>query len=146
MAIGKVSLRGIIHDEWEYTFALAAGITQADEGKAVELDTSAANQVKLATASANVLGKLLKVENRAQEGILVGTVALKGPLKFDYTGTDLAVGDGIKGSTTVNGKVERVTGTDVDAATTGIDRTANERKNLVVEVDTTAKTAIVVML
>ena len=47
--IGKTSLKGIFHEDFQYGFLLKAGITEADEGKPVALDTAAANTVKLAT-------------------------------------------------------------------------------------------------
>jgi len=81
-AIGLTSLRGIVHDEFQYPFLLASGITQADEGKAVTLDSSAANTVKLAGNGDRILGILMVAEVRAIEGISIGTIALKGGYKF----------------------------------------------------------------
>lgn len=80
--IGTLSLRGLYHEDFQYPFYLASGITEADEGKAVALDTTAANTVKLAGTSDVILGQLKKVENREVEGIDVGTVALFGGVKF----------------------------------------------------------------
>lgn len=94
-----VSLRGIEHEEFHYPFLLASGITSADVGKAVALDTTAANTVKLAGDGNQVVGKLVTVENRVTEGILVGTIALKGGFKFTKVGT-INVGDSIVGSAT----------------------------------------------
>lgn len=88
-----VSLSGIEHDDFHYPFRLASGITRADVGKAVALDTSAANTVKLAGDGDTIVGKLVTVENRVTEGILVGTVALKGGFAFTIkTGQTVAVG------------------------------------------------------
>lgn len=86
-AIGKVSLRGIVHDDFHYTFLVKTGggndAVAADAGvKAVSLDTAAANQVKLAVDGDKILGRLEIFEDREVEGIVVGTVALKGGMKF----------------------------------------------------------------
>jgi len=90
--IGTTSLNGIFHEEFLYTFVLAAGIDADDEGKAVALDSSAANTVKLAADGEVILGRLELVENRVSEGILIGTVSLKGGLKFPID-AGLAAGD-----------------------------------------------------
>jgi hypothetical protein len=92
-----VSLRGIHHEHFNYPFLLASGIVKADEGKAVALDASAANTVKLAGDGDKVIGRLVTVENRVAEGILVGTVELKGGFKFETTGT-VAVGNTVVGA------------------------------------------------
>ena len=113
--IGTISLSGIFHEDAQYTFLLASGITEADVGKAVALDTSAANTVKLAGDGDAVLGRLEIVEDRVNEGILVGTVATQGGYRFPVTdGLDAAdvpdVGEyahgggdgGVKGSATAS--------------------------------------------
>lgn len=114
-----VSLRGIEHEEFHYPFLLASGITASDAGKAVALDTTAANTVKLAGDGDQVLGKLVTVENRVTEGVLVGTVALKGGFKFTKSGTVL-VGASVVGAG--GGAVKTAT--------------ANYAANMVVEVGT----------
>lgn len=85
-AIGKVSLRGIVHDEFQYTFLVSSATGEATEDdagiKAVSLDTSAANTVKLATDGEKLLGRLEIYEDRVVEGIVTGMVALKGGIKF----------------------------------------------------------------
>lgn len=100
MAIGAgVSLQNIFVEEFAFPFNLAAGITASDVGKAVSVDTSAANTVKLAADGDTILGRLEVVENRVQEGILVGTVMLKGALKFPVkTGETPLVGDRLVGA------------------------------------------------
>ncbi|KGM36136.1 hypothetical protein [Inquilinus limosus] len=102
-----VSLRGFKFNDWNLTFNLAAGITAADIGKAVSLDESAPNQVKLAVADEFVLGRLEVVENRSASGGLVGTVALKFIDKLPTTGA-IAIGDRITGSATA-GVVKKAT-------------------------------------
>ena len=98
-----VSLRGMEHEEFHYPFNLAAGITAADVGKPVALSTTAANAVKIAGDGETVIGKLVVVENRAIEGVLVGTVALNGGFKFSTTGV-VAVGDSVQGAGSGNVK------------------------------------------
>lgn len=79
--IGKVSLRGLVHEELMYTFLLTAGIVRADEGKAVVMST-VANTVSLAGDGDEILGRLELVEDRTIEGVLVGTISLGGGRKF----------------------------------------------------------------
>lgn len=108
MAIGTISLKGLFHEDFQYPFMVAAGITEADEGKAVTLDTSAANTVKLAGDADVILGRLEKVENRTVEGVNVGTVSLFGGLEFPVNPNATAsspdetpaVGDYLSGGTT----------------------------------------------
>jgi hypothetical protein len=89
-----VSLRGLTHEKFHYAFNLTSGITVADIGKAVSLDTTAANTVKLAADDDVILGQLIVVEDRSIEGLLVGTVALRGGFKLPIaTGQTVVVGD-----------------------------------------------------
>lgn len=104
-AIGKVSLRGIVHDDFQYTFNVKAStVVAADAGvKAVSVDTAAANQVKLAADANRILGLLGVYENRVAEGIEVGTVLLQGgytfTMKASPSGPEMpAVGDFIVGA------------------------------------------------
>jgi hypothetical protein len=77
-----------IHNElWHIPMNLAAGITQAHIGRAVTLDATAPNTVKLAGDGDPILGRLETVEHRQVEGILVGTVAMQGVLHLPYDGT-----------------------------------------------------------
>lgn len=98
--IGRgISLRGLTHEKFHYPFNLASGITKADEGKAVALDSSAANTVKLAGDGDIIIGKLIIVEDRTIEGLLVGTVAMRGGFKFTpATGATFAVGNSAVGA------------------------------------------------
>ena len=97
IAGGGISLVGIPHSEFRRTVYLAAGITSADVGKPVTLDTSANNTFKLAGANDVIYGNLKVVENRVQEGILVGTIELKGGFQWTKSGV-IAVGDGVVGA------------------------------------------------
>lgn len=97
IASGGISFVGIPHSEFRRTVYLAAGITKADEGKPVTLDTTANNTFKLAGANDVVYGNLKVVENRVQENILVGTVEFKGGFTWTKSGV-VAVGDGVVGA------------------------------------------------
>ena len=97
IASGGISLVGIPHSEFRRTVYLAAGITKADEGKPVTIDTTANNTFKLAGADDVVMGNLKVVENRVQEGILVGTVEFKGGFQWTKSGS-ITVGSGVVGA------------------------------------------------
>lgn len=102
MAIGfGVSLNGYHFEDWNFTYNLAAGITAADIGKAVTLSTTAPNTVRLSGDNDPIYGRLETVENRVQEGVLVGTVALKfcGTLPI-ATGHGITVGSMVQGAAT----------------------------------------------
>ena len=97
IAGGGISFVGIPHSEFRRTAYLAAGITSADVGKPVTLDTSANNTYKLAGNNDLIYGNLKTVENRVQEGILVGTVEFKGGFQWTKSGV-IAIGDGVVGA------------------------------------------------
>ena len=97
---------GLHQEHWHITFNLAAGITTADIGKAVALDTTAPETVKLAGDGDMIFGRLETVEDRLGEGILVGTISFAGILALPYvSGAAPAVGDLLIGGT-VAGKVK----------------------------------------
>lgn len=101
-----VTLLGLNNADDYVTVNLASGITEADEGKAVTWDASAANQMKLAGDGDSVHGYLDKVEKRDNEGILVGSVLMQGFVKFPLLASDPATyGDSVEGS--VGGKVKK---------------------------------------
>lgn len=83
--LGVVSLRGIYHEDSTISWNLATGITTADVGKAVTLDSTAANTMKLCDDNDPIWGRLESVEVRGQEGtgVTIGTVAMRG--SFDFT-------------------------------------------------------------
>jgi hypothetical protein len=95
----NVTLAGYSFEDDMLTFNLASGIVAADVGKAVSVDTSAANTVKLAGDGDEIIGRLETVENRTQEGSLVGAVALRFmqllPIK---SGETVAIGDALIGA------------------------------------------------
>lgn len=72
----KMGNFGYTTDLLNRTVNLAAGIVQADVGKALTLDTSAANKYKLAGDGDLIYGRLEIVENRVNEGTLIGTAKL----------------------------------------------------------------------
>lgn len=93
-----VSLNNFHFENWQFTFNLAAGITSAHVGKAVALDT-VANTVKLAADGDEIIGRLEQVEDRVQEGILVGTVSIKfGAILPIKSGETVNVGDYLIGA------------------------------------------------
>lgn len=94
-----VSLRGFVDEDAQFTFNLDSAIVIGDVGKAVELDASAPNQVKLASDGGIVFGMLMTVEDRASnEGVKVGTVALRGFFALPQAASQsFVVGSSIKG-------------------------------------------------
>lgn len=111
--IGNVTLSGYFNENDLFTVVLAAGITASDVGKAVAQDTGAANKVKLAGADDVIVGRLEVVENRVQEGVLLGTVNFASgfmtiPMK---TAETPAVGNLIEGSSeSGKGQVDNTNG------------------------------------
>lgn len=94
-----ISHRGLIQEKFHYAFFLASGITNADVGKAVAIDTGAASTVKLAGDDDVIMGRLEVVEDRSVEGVLVGTVATRGGFGFPIkSGETINVGDTVIGA------------------------------------------------
>lgn len=104
-------------DDFMFTYNLDSAIVEADEGKALMLDTSGDNKMKLVTDAATIDGRLFRYEDRSQQGGgKVGTVERKLRCKLTYTGTAPAVGDYVCGSTTA-GVVRKRLGADATADT-----------------------------
>ena len=98
-AIAQVTLEGVSYPDFNISVNLASGITTDDLGKAVSWDSSAANTVKLAADGDLILGQLVIVEGRAQEGTLVGTVATKGGMTFPKSAsTTITIGQELVGA------------------------------------------------
>lgn len=97
----KVTLRGFHWEDSSLTFNLDAAIVPADVGKAVSIDTSGPNKVKLAGDGDAIVGRLSTVEIRTVEGINVGAVELQFantlPLGAGAS-VGLAVGDTVQGA------------------------------------------------
>jgi hypothetical protein len=107
-----VTLAGYSFEDSMLTFNLATGITAAHVGRAVSVDTSVANTVKLAADGDEIIGRLETVELRTQEGSSVGAVALRFcqllPIK---TGETIVVGDVIEGAGDGEVKAKAIAGT-----------------------------------
>jgi hypothetical protein len=124
-----ISLRGMTHEKFHYPFYLKSGTLAADVGKAVSMDSSAANSVKLAEDGDILTGALVTREDRAVEGVLVGTVALRGGFTFtekDSPTYAIALGDSVVGAG--GGKVKARENAD------GTAKEPNLTDNIVVEV------------
>lgn len=94
------TMEGQTYPDWNLTFALSDSVTDMNslEGLAVELDSTAANTVKLATDGADVIGFIFAAENGINqgEGITV-TVSMKGGRRVK-TSARLSVGDYVVGA------------------------------------------------
>lgn len=122
----------------ERTLIAPNAMTQADVGKVVALDTTAANTIKLASDGDIILGLLEQVEDRRSQaqGVLA-TVAFEFGARVSYTGT-LAIGDLVVANG--NGGVRKViagksSGNDTIPAGVVLPR--------VFEIDSTANTAVI---
>lgn len=96
----QVVSRGYSFNDFMFTYSLSGAVTAADVGKAVALDTTAANTVKLAGDNDIIFGRLETYENRAVLGMVVGTVSRKFKDIVPYTGTTPAIGQSVTGSAT----------------------------------------------
>lgn len=98
-AIGKVSLDGIYKEDAQYGVNISGTINlTTDIGKALSIDATAANTLKLAADGDNIIGRLEVYEDRTQEGIKVGTANTDGGMKFPIGASEtVAVGDFIVG-------------------------------------------------
>lgn len=109
-----ISLAGMYHEDWQYPFFISGDVSHEDIGKAVTLDTSKANTVKLAGDGDPVLGRLEVYEDRVQEGIKVATVNLAGGMKLPVKeGETVNIGDAVIGAG--SGEVRSVIPTGAEA-------------------------------
>lgn len=100
-----VTLLGLEVSSDAVTVNLASDITEKDEGKALAVDASAPNTMKLAGDGDAIRGYLDKVEIREAKGV-VGTMYTRGWFKFPLKESDTAaVGDSIVGAG--SGKVKK---------------------------------------
>lgn len=105
--IGYTSLAGIHDENVQLGFLISGTVTEADIGKAVTLDSGAANTVKLAGDNDVILGRLMAYEDRTAEGIKMATVSMGVSMDFPIntdavsspTDETPAVGDYICGAT-----------------------------------------------
>lgn len=125
---------GFPFEDFTFTYELASAIVVGDVGKAVAVDASAGNTVKLAGDGDAIFGRLETFEDRTLEGIKVGAVSRKFKAKLKAVASHgLAVGDAVCGSTTAG--VVRKAVLDVDT-TSGAAKvaTSDPITNVVVEV------------
>jgi len=112
------SMEGYFFEDWQFSFTLNSAIVIGDVGKAVALDTAGNTRVKLAGDGDEIIGRLEVVEDRLQEGVKIGTVALKFanrvPVKSGLTGAEAVV----LGSTVVGAGSGEVKARVVSAAAT----------------------------
>lgn len=92
-----VSLSGYYFEDSIFTFNVSGGVTNADVGKAVTLDTTAANTVKLAGADEEVMGRLERVEERETGTVASVSLRFCGELPV-ATGETVNVGDAVIGA------------------------------------------------
>lgn len=107
----QVVSRGYSFEPYKFTYLISGTVSDADVGKAVTLDTTAANTVKLAGDNDPVFGRLEAVENRSVLGVVVGTVARKFKDILPSTGA-IAIGQNVTGSATA-GVVKAATAQDI---------------------------------
>ena len=109
--LGSLSLSGLYSEDFLYPFYAASGITEASEGMAVAIDSTAANTVKLAGDGDRVIGQIQRFEDRVQDGVKLVTVAVKGGFTFNTNPNATAsspdetpaVGDYLAGGTASGG-------------------------------------------
>lgn len=77
-----ITHRGLVPDEFNIGWNIAAGVVAADVGKAMSIDTTAPRTAKLAADGEVIIGTLSTLEIRAIEGLRVGTLSMKGGLGF----------------------------------------------------------------
>lgn len=108
----KITIKGVSFASDNIGWNISGAVTDADVNKAVSIDTAAANTCKLAADGAEILGRILVVEDRSSQGEgVVCTVEMRGGLEFPYKeGEDLSPGDKIVGAD--NGEVKKATEAD----------------------------------
>lgn len=96
----QIVSRGFSFEDFKFTYFVSGTVTAADAGKAVALDTAAANTVKLAGDNDVIFGRLEVYEDRAVLGVKVGTVSRKFKDIVPYTGVAPTIGQSVTGSAT----------------------------------------------
>lgn len=83
-SIGKVSLRGLQHEDFNYGFLAGSSITKAalDAGRNAVTISSTTNTVELAGDGELLVGQSVVFEDRTVEGIKATTVSLYGGKQF----------------------------------------------------------------
>ena len=140
-----VSLKNFHYELDNFTFNLAAGITAADVGKAVAIDSTAANTVKLAGADDEILGRLEQVEDRTVSGLLLGTISIRfGSTLPIASGETVNVGDSLIGAGNGEVKAKPLTETLTDSGAATVDVPVPPSKFRVFEVDGLIATVLTV--
>lgn len=94
-----VTLLGVDHPDFGYTYNLTAGTTKAHVGRAMSVDTAAANTMKPAADGDTVRGTLFTFEDRVSEGMKVGTVRHKGGYRLPIaSGQTVTTGQSVVGA------------------------------------------------
>lgn len=108
-------------DDFTFTYKLPNTIVQADGGKAVTLDVTAASAMKLTVDGSPIHGRIFSVENRSQQGAgYTGAIQRKFKERLPAAAAHgIVVGDSVCGSA-VPGQVRKVA--------------AEPKTNLVVEI------------
>lgn len=92
-----VTLKGIYHPEFGYTFLLNSATTSAAVYKAMSMDNTA-NTAKLAADGDRLLGWLFSFEDRQNEGVKVGAIRTKGAVELPKkSGETWALGQSVVG-------------------------------------------------
>ena len=117
--------------DFTFTMNVSGTVVAADVGKAVTLDTTAANTVKLAGSADEIYGRLETLESGGLDGLTIGAVARKFraklPILAGQTGINLiAVGDSVMGGTA--GAVKALNNTTI--------KTPDRSLNTVIEIGT----------
>lgn len=102
--------------DYTFTMNVSGSVTQADVGKAVALDTTNPNTVKLAGAGDVVYGRLETVETGGLDGLTVGAISRKFRSVLPTDGTTITVGQSVVGGATA-GAVKAATTHSVDRNT-----------------------------
>lgn len=95
----QIALDGYDFPEYQLTFKISGSPVAADVGKALSIDTAAANTVKLAADGDRIIGYLMSFEDRVIEGQKVGVVGLKFAQKLKIkSGETVIVGSRLVGA------------------------------------------------
>ena len=112
-SLGLPVSHGFSNNETAFTYLISGTCTASDVGKAVALDTAAANTVKLAGDNDVIFGRLETFEDRTVLGIKVGAVARQFKQKLPKTAAAITVGQSVSGSATP-GAVKAATAQDTN--------------------------------
>lgn len=121
-SLNQVVSYGFAFEDAQFTYLISGTVTDADVGKALAQDTTAANTVKLAGLEDVVFGRLEAYEDRAVLGIKVATVSRQFKAKLPKAANVITVGQSVAGSA-VAGVVKAAAAQDTN-------------RNIVVEVGT----------